>query len=170
MRKRLAIASGLLILLIINFFIYKMELLRTNGEILLLKFHYEDQKDYINLKFKIEEDCDRYTDYNCIDGYFVLKRDKNNVGEFVRFEYSNESLQSEKIPLQPGEIYLRYRVHRFPECSDKTENYVYFFHLIPKDASFSDAHYGEFRIARDGTALLTGLRDKDFNALATTQY
>lgn len=84
------------------------------------------------------------------DGYAVFRVDRRDVGHFVR-------VQSAPTPRRAREIALRVRVRgwRVNMPGD-----VWYF-PEGQAARYAPARYGELRVGDDGTALLTGLYDRD---------
>jgi uncharacterized membrane-anchored protein len=89
-------------------------------------------------------------DDGCEDGYAVFARDRDDVGRFLR-------IQRAPAPLARDEIAVRFRERagsRIRIASDA------WFFPEGRGERYAEARYGELRVAEDGTALLTGLRDE----------
>jgi uncharacterized membrane-anchored protein len=85
----------------------------------------------------------------CHEGYLVLATDKDGVGRFVR-------IQAAPTPLGRGEVAVRFRERDWREI--RIASNAWFF-AEGQAKRYESATYGELRVAPDGTALLTGLRD-----------
>lgn len=164
MRKALALAAGILILLFVNWGIHQRELLVTEGRIVLLRLAPVDprslmQGDYMRLNFEV---ADRAFGWRAApglaDGHIVIALDANRVGTFRRFF-------SEDKPLAAGEAKLLYRV-RNGQPNFATN--AYFFEEGTAD-TYANARYGEFRVAEDGEMILTGLRGERLERLGRPQ-
>ncbi|MDR3213940.1 MAG: GDYXXLXY domain-containing protein [Azoarcus sp.] len=156
MRKRIALAFGAIVLILVNVAIVQREQLRTHGQVALLELAPVDprslmQGDYMMLRFAL----DREIDEGAIapDGKLVLQRDAQGVARFVRVD--------DGAPLKPDEMLLRYRVRK---GRLKLATNAFFFQEGTAD-TYSGARYGEFRVDGKGDALLTGLRDENLAAL-----
>lgn len=85
----------------------------------------------------------------CDTAYAVFAVDRDGVGRFVR-------VQDMAQPLGAGQIAVRFR-ERNPEGIRIASNAWFF--PEGQGARYEPARYGELRVAADGTALLSGLRD-----------
>ena len=84
------------------------------------------------------------------DGYAVFRIDGRDVGRFVR-------VQPAPMPRRAHEIALRVRLRG---GGVKIPGDVWYF-SEDQSAHYAAARYGELRVDDDGTALLTGLYDRD---------
>ena len=159
MRKWVAIASTLVLLVAVNLGIASRERLVERGRIVLLELAPVDprslmQGDYMALRFgaadgaRIGVEAQQFA-----DGKLVLAVDVRGVGTFRRLDTG--------APLAADEALLRYRIRN---GQVKLATNAFFFEEGTGDA-YAKARYGEFRVADDGDAILTGLRDKDLAPL-----
>lgn len=158
MRKWIAFAAGLVLLAVANYTIYERENLITQGRVVLLELAPVDprslmQGDYMALAFKAAEDAFGRGRTERDDGRIVLKLDARGIGRFARFD--------EGGPLAPDEQRLRYRVR---EERPRFATNAYFFEE-GSAARYAGARFGEFRVAQDGEAILTGLRGRELEPL-----
>lgn len=156
MRKAIALCAGLIVLALANYAIYSRERLLTEGRVVLLQLAPVDprslmQGDYMALRFQAANDA--FGRGNArkqqLDGHVILKLDQHGIGTFTRLD--------DGTALDQNEVRMRYRIR---DGRPKFATNAFFFQ--EGDAKrYSAARYGEFRIAADGEAILTGLRDKD---------
>lgn len=85
----------------------------------------------------------------CHDGYVVFALDKDRVGRFVR-------IQNAPAPVGRDQIAVRFRERDWREI--RIASNAWFFEE-GQAKRYEPARYGELRVAENGTALLTGLRD-----------
>lgn len=178
--RAILIWGGLLAaLLVANLAIRGHERTLSEGRVVLLELAPVDprslmQGDYMALRFAAAEDVrealypgsvagDAWTlrqtgrpgvgscgDEACRDGYAVLVPDKDGVGRLVR-------IQNAPTPVGPGELAVRFRERGWREI--RIAGNAWFFEE-GQAKRYEPARYGELRVAKDGTALLTGLRDE----------
>ena len=159
MRKAIALVAGLLVLAFVNFGIYQRERLLTEGQIVLLELAPVDprslmQGDYMRLNFAVAGQAFPFEGRDSLaDGHLIVALDAHRVGRFRRL--------ADGRPLAADEIALRYRV-RGGQPYFATN--AYFFEE-GQARTYQSARYGEFRVARDGEMILTGLRDARFARL-----
>lgn len=159
MGKWLVLAVGIALLGLINYTIHSRETLRQEGLIVLLELAPVDprslmQGDYVALRFQVAEALGRDADdTEQPDGLLVLQLDEQQLGRFLRLDDGR--------PLARDEVRLRYRV-RAGQVKLATNA---FFFQEGQGRHYEQARYGEFRVAGDGDALLTGLRGADFSPL-----
>jgi uncharacterized membrane-anchored protein len=158
MRKWTAVAAGLVILAAANYTIFAREKLITEGRVVLLELAPVDprslmQGDYMALAFRVSDEAFGRGTTQRTDGRIVVQMDARGVAKFARFD--------EGQPLAPGEQRLRYRIR---DSRAKFATNAYFFQEGTA-GRYTGARYGEFRVAPDGEALLTGLRGKDLEPL-----
>jgi uncharacterized membrane-anchored protein len=146
MTKPLLIAGLVLILGIANWAILGRERLKASGTLVYLELAPVDprslmQGDYMALRYAI----DRTTPEAVHDGYLVIRLDQRRVAKAVGWNAEPG----------PGELRLRYRV-RNGRTNIGTDA---FFFEEGSGSLYQSARYGEFRVAQNGDALLTNLRD-----------
>jgi uncharacterized membrane-anchored protein len=161
MMQRALIVFGLVLaLLVANWAIVSREALLRDGEVLLLELAPVDprslmQGDYMALNFQLANAVRVAAgDGQPEDGYAILQRDTHGVGRLQR-------LQASPWPRGEDEIALRYRVRGW-QVHIVTN--AWFFEE-GQGARFEAARFGELRVADDGTALLAGLRSRDYEAI-----
>lgn len=161
MRKYIAVLSGLIILIIINFSIYQREQLLKQGRVVLLELIPVDprsimQGDYMALRFKIANDAfPRNELKNLKDGQIVASLDEQGVGHF-KSVYDGKQIEA-------NEVLMRYRIRN--DQPKFATNAFFFQEGHAKD--YASARYGEFRVAANGDMILTAMRDPDFKRLGT---
>jgi len=159
MRRTLLILTTLVLLALVNYGIVQREKLLTNGRIVLLELAPVDprslmQGDYMALRFAVANDAmPHLTDHPAEDGHLVLTLDDKGIGRYARLD--------DGMPLADDEIRMRYRKR---DRELKLATNAYFFEEGTAHY-YEPARYGEFRVAPDGEALLTGLRDGKLNRL-----
>jgi uncharacterized membrane-anchored protein len=159
MRKTIALAAGIAVLLAVNWVILERERLLTEGRVVLLELAPVDprslmQGDYMALRFKAADDAfGRWQKKEAIDGRIVVKLDARGVGQYVR--------RDDGGPLAPDEAALRYRVR---DEKPKFATNAFFFQEGTARL-YEAARFGEFRVASSGDLILTGLRGKDLEPL-----
>ena len=158
MHKTIALIAGVAVLAIANFTIYAREKLVTEGRVVLLELAPVDprslmQGDYMALRFAAADTAFGGGATTRSDGRLVLKVDERNVGTFSRFD--------DGAPAGAGEALMRYRVRN---GKPKFGTNAYFFQE-GRGERFTAARFGEFRVATDGEAILTALRDKALRPL-----
>ena len=172
-RTALAVLGLLLVLWAVNHGIAQRERVLHAGTRLLLPLGQRDprallQGDYMAIQYddsqRIETAlravaCDRS---RCaaraqatlpstpVDGYAVFRRDRRDVGRFVR-------AQRAPLPLKQDELAVRVRMRG---DGLRIAGNAWFF-PEGQGERFAAARYGELRVDDDGTALLTGLYDRD---------
>ncbi|OQW94959.1 MAG: hypothetical protein BWK79_04065 [Beggiatoa sp. IS2] len=155
MKQILITLLAVLILSGVNFSIYQKEQLLENGESFFLKLAPVDprslmQGDYMILRYALANEV--HPEQN--DGLLVIERDQDNVAHF-------KAIYDGKTPLTEQQHLLRFR-QRGREIRLGAESYLFqegHAHL------YSDAHYGELKIAESGESILVGLRDEAFHLL-----
>jgi len=161
MRKAILIAAGVLLLAAANWTIYSREQLLADGRVVLLELAPVDprslmQGDYMALRFKVANDAfGRAPTKEAADGRIVVAVDERNVGTFARLDDGTR--------LAEGEARVRYRIRN---GQPKLATNAYFF-PEGRGSDYAKARYGEFRIAPDGEAILTRLRDPALVALGS---
>ncbi|MEO8385394.1 MAG: GDYXXLXY domain-containing protein [Betaproteobacteria bacterium] len=155
------LAALALLLAAVNFTIWQRETLLRDGQVVLLELAPVDprslmQGDYMALRFAVSRKLapTDVGDAFVSEGDVVVKRDVNNVGAYERMFRAGEALAA-------NESRVHYRIRK----SDvRIVTNAYFFQEGTAD-EYSKARFGELRVAANGDALLTGMRDKDFKLL-----
>ena len=161
MRKWVVIASTIALLVAVNVGIASRERLVEQGRVVLLELAPVDprslmQGDYMALRFRAAEGARTGAEVlQFADGKLVLGVDARHVGTFRRLDAGT--------PLAADEALLRYRIRN---GQVKLATNAYFFEEGRAD-DYARARYGEFRVAQDGDAILTGLRDANLAPLGT---
>jgi uncharacterized membrane-anchored protein len=159
MRNLILILTTLLLFMTLNYSIYQREQLLSAGRLVLLELAPVDprslmQGDYMALRFKISNQAFAFQDLKTLgDGQLVLDLDAENRASFSRFAADSQ--------LAANEVLLRYRV-RNGQVKFATNA---FFFQEGQANEYAEAKYGEFRVAPNGEAILTNLRDKDLALL-----
>jgi uncharacterized membrane-anchored protein len=159
MRKWIVLLAGLAVLVLANLTIYQREKLLADGRIVLLALAPVDprsmmQGDYMALDLQVARKVAEQPRGER-DGHVVVTLDQHGVGSFARLDDGS--------PLGPNEILVRYRVR---ERRPRIATNAYFFQEGTAER-YQTARYGEFRVAKDGEAILTGLRDAAYHHLGT---
>lgn len=159
MRKLIVVFVGGLILVGINFVIYQREQLLVHGREVLLQLAPVDprslmQGDYMALRFKVVNDAfPGLSAKELEDGHLVITLDANGIGTFKRF--------ADGSALAADEVLLRYRIRaNQPKFATNA-----FFFQEGHAKYYERGRYGEFRVAADGEAILTALRDEHLAVL-----
>lgn len=160
----IAAAAGLLVLGVVNFSIMEKEQLLDEGDVVYLQLAPVDprslmQGDYMALRFQVGNEIRAHlrkqqtaegrtgSKLESVDGKIVVKVDEQSVGHFVRLFDGRAPGDGEKI--------MKFRVRN---GRVKFATNAYFFQEGTADV-YAQARYGEFRVAKDGELLLTGMRD-----------
>ncbi len=163
MRNKLLLAWIVVLLLILNGLVAQKELVLNGAEKMLLQLAPVDprslmQGDYMaldyamprNIKVGLFDEAPR-------KGKLVITLDEQKVAKFVRL-YRGEVLKE-------GEYLLNYRKRgRRWRNTIKIATDSYFFQE-GTGKHFTDARYGEFRLADSGVCVLVGLVSEDFKPL-----
>lgn len=159
MGKIMLLVTTLLLLAAVNFTIYQREELLSSGRMVLLELAPVDprslmQGDYMALHFKVAGEAFNRQNLELIaDGQLVLTLDERQIASFSRL--------ADGAPLADNELLMRYRVRN---GQAKFATNAFFFQEGHAN-DYAGARYGEFRVAPDGEALLTRMRDKDLQLL-----
>jgi len=158
MRKALVLLAGLAALALIDWTIAARERLVTDGRVVLLELAPVDprslmQGDYMALRFRVADAVLQGSGAVAADGRLVVAVGPGGIATFRRLDDGSS--------LSPDEARLRYRIR---ENTVKLATNAFFFEE-GQGARYANARYGEFRVAPDGEALLTGVRDRDGKAL-----
>jgi len=160
MRKWIVVLSGLAVLAVVNYAIYQKEQVLTNGRVVLLELVPVDprslmQGDYMALRFRLQTDIPYSREI--LDGLAVVAVDQRGVAIFRRLDDGRPTANDEL------KIYFRARAG-----TAKLGTNAFFFQ--EGDARFySNARFGEARVAGDGQILLTGLRDANLQKLGPSR-
>jgi len=158
MRNRIVWGMLVVILLLVNTMIFSKEGIVRTGQIMLLELAPRDprslmQGDYMALNYSLAREIAR-AEQLADDGYIVVLLNADKVAKMVRFHDKSQELQQ-------GEYLLRYR-NRGGLVKLATD--AYFFEE-GQWKTYRPARYGELRVNESGTAVLTGLRDKELRRL-----
>lgn len=167
-QKHAGLITGIIVLVLVNYAIYKKELHLATGQIAYLQLAPVDprslmQGDYMALRFsmaseinqKLSRDTNRSWRREAVDqdGKAVVNLDDNLLATFIRL-YTGEELA-------PGEMLMRFRV-RNGELKFATNA---FFFQEGTAKIYEQARYGQFRVDEHGDLLLVNMADKDFKVL-----
>jgi uncharacterized membrane-anchored protein len=147
------------ILIAINLNIRDKNQLLKQGEIVLLKLAPVDprslmQGDYMSLRFDVQNQILNDSNKGTYQqGYIIVTRGENNIATFEKL-YDDEKLGVNQFKLP-------YKIKNYSVIF--TTDAFYF--QEGKANHFQKAEYGEFRVSKDGEALLSNMIDKDFNIL-----
>lgn len=152
MRRWIVVLAAVAILLAVNLMIAARERLLEEGRVVLLELAPVDprslmQGDYMALRLKVAREIPHSAAADAQDGRVVLEIEASGVATFRRLD--------DGTPLAPDEARMRYRVR---QGMAKFSTNAYFFEE-GRAGEFGKARFGEFRVAPDGEAILTGLRD-----------
>jgi uncharacterized membrane-anchored protein len=162
MRRTLVILAGVLALAVVNWTIAAREQLLADGRVVLLALAPVDprslmQGDYMALRFEVANAAfARNMTAASSDGHIVVKVSDDGVAAFRRFD--------DGTPLAPDEARLRYRIRG---GAPRFATNAYFFEE-GRAQEYANARFGELRVAADGEAILTGLRDAQRQPLGTS--
>jgi uncharacterized membrane-anchored protein len=157
MRSQIALVACAASLALVNYSIFAKERLLAAGAVVFLELAPVDprslmQGDYMALRFRIANDAASAV-RGSTGGRIVATLDERGVASYRRLDDGK--------PVAPNEMLLRYRM-RNGQMKFATNA---FFFQEGTARRYEAARYGEFRVAPDGELLLTGLRDKDLQAL-----
>jgi len=151
-RKAIVIATGIVLLALVDWNIAAREGLLRDGRVVLLELAPVDprslmQGDYMALRFRIGNDAlTPATGAVPADGRLIVTVGEDGVATFGRFD--------DGAAPGPNEARLRYRIR---DGQMKLATNAFFFEE-GRGKEYAPARYGEFRVAPDGDAILTGLR------------
>jgi uncharacterized membrane-anchored protein len=173
MSKKIALASLIVVLALVNWSIFAREKQLAEGGTIYLELAPVDprslmQGDYMALRFRLpgqvsralsrrENSEDRRRDETASDGYVVVRLDERNIASFAGL-YENQILSEE-------EVVVRYRV-RNGEVRIATDA---FFFQEGHGEYYESARYGQFRINDKGELLLTAMYDENLNKLGPSE-
>lgn len=138
-------------LLVVNLMILGKERTIADGQTVLLKLAPVDprslmQGDYMILRYEAARKARHQVAGE--SGNLILQLNTNNVGSFIRLD--------EGEPLAKNEIRLKYRFRDGVRLGAES----FFFEEGTAD-EFSEAEYGELKVAENGASVLISLRDKN---------
>lgn len=154
-------ASALMALVLVNADIWRKTQILSSGQTVLLQLAPVDprsliQGDYMRLRYALERDVrERLPREETRHGCLLLAVDARRVTTLMALgdDCANAS--------GAGMVRMEYR---FRAGSLDLAGNSWFFEEGQADR-YAGARYGEFRVGEDGTALLSGLRDKDLRPL-----
>jgi len=174
MPSKIAIASLVLILALVNWSIYEKETLLQQGKIVYIELAPVDprslmQGDYMALRFGIGDQVFRA--YRAASksashrswrdnvegpgGYAVVNIDERNVASFKKLYNKHEPA------LATDEIIVRYRV-----CNKRVKFATNAFFFQEGHGKFyGSARFGQFRVSDEGELLLVAMYDKNLELL-----
>ena len=165
-----ALLGLLLIIVIMTINVTKYESHLATGDTVLLALAPVDprgfmQGDYMTLSYALELNIMEH-DYirsgenayslDASEGYVIVAKDSNNVGQFVRIVYDDKPSN-----LATNEMALYYRMRN---GSMKIATNAYFFQEGHAQA-FEAAEYGLFRVNKKGEPLLTDMVNGKFEVI-----
>ncbi|MCX4026444.1 GDYXXLXY domain-containing protein [Endozoicomonas sp. SM1973] len=155
MQRKLLVICSLLVLVILNYAIFKKEQTIAHGETLLLELAPVDprsllQGDYMALDYAIARKAStKELSAHHRRGFIVIKGDNNNVAQFVRF-YEGKPLEAEEKLLRFHHKYNRVRI--VPHSFFFQEGHAKY---------YENAKYGVYRFDNSGNRVLVGLAGDD---------
>ncbi len=158
MRRLVVLIAAVLVLAIVNFKIYQKEQLLVEGTTVLLKLAPRDprsliQGDYMVLRYQIAL-WPQLKSIEAKQGYLVIELDDNQVAKFKR-------VYDENNPLGENELLLQFRKRGY-QIRIGAES---FFFQEGQAKYYTNARYGELRVAPSGESVLVGLRNAEFQQL-----
>ena len=172
MRKKIALFSLLLILVIVNVSIIGKEKHLAEGTVVYLELTPVDprslmQGDYMALRFQLASDI--YSalpknvdtrrwrqDINAGDGRVIVTLNEKGIGSFKHI-FNDQ-------PLQKNDILMRYRIRA--GAVKLASNAFFFQEGHARD--YEAARYGRFRVDSDGELLLESMHDEHLKKLGPT--
>lgn len=169
MRNKVAIISGIIILLLVNWSISGKEHHLKEGEVVYLQLAPVDprslmQGDFMRLRFAISNEVYkalpkkgksnwRRSNVQSSDGHVVVNINEKNIASFVRL--------NEGKGIAENELLLRYRI-RNGRVKFATNA---FFFQEGHAKIYQNARYGQFRVDNKGELLLTSMHDDKLKKL-----
>ena len=163
MKRGAVIFGGLaLVFVALAFLVVQKETVLARGQPVLLRLAPVDprsliQGDYMVLDYAINQGWREGHEQPQEDGNVVLRLDEHDVGEFVRYETQAGT------SLAPGEVRLRFRIRN----SQMRLGAEAFFFQEGHAERYAKARYGELRVTDNGTSVLVGLRDENYQPLGS---
>lgn len=159
MRLQALLVFSVLVLVVLNFEIWKKEKLKAEGQSVLLQLAPVDprslmQGDYMRLEYALEDVVSSdEVEKQKERGHLVVLPNENNVASFVRF-YDGEELA-------PKEMLIRYHkgyhdIQIVPHSFFFQEGHAKF---------YESARYGEFKCDSSGKHLLVALVNEQFKRI-----
>lgn len=144
----------LAVLAVVNGQILGKERILRKGETVLLELAPRDprsllQGDYMALRYRMAADVAAAAGLGSLDGRAVVELDPRGRASFVRLDDGQPLLDGQRL------LVFRKRGEAVRLASDA------FFFEEGRGGVYASARYGELKVARDGEAVLVGLRDKD---------
>lgn len=160
MKKKILLASALLVFAAFNYSIYQKEQIKAKGETVLLELAPADprslmQGDYMQLRYAIESSQNHQPPDK--RGYLVVGLDQNKVATFKRFYDGGELAANEKL-LHYHNLYGRVRI--VPDSFMFQEGYA---------EQYEQAKYGVFKFDTKGNHILIGLADDKLQVIQPGQ-
>jgi len=169
MYRKLVLIAFVLILVIVNGSIFVKEKQLRDGQIVYLELAPVDprslmQGDYMALRFAIadqiyqaltekEKTPSGNRDLQASEGYVVVNLDNKKIASY-------QSLYQQQ-PLENQDLILHYRVRN---GTVKFASNAFFFQE-GDEKLYRTAHYGQFKVTKEGQLLLAALFDKTLNKL-----
>lgn len=146
------------LLIYFNFSVYNKEEILKSDEVILIRLAPVDprslmQGDYMVLRYDLDEGLNR--DNLPKRGFCVVKLDKNNVAEVVRF-------QNESVPLNSDERIIKYTAPDTWNINIGAESY--FFQEGEGD-KYEKGKYGGIKTDKNGNSVLVGLYGEDLKLI-----
>ncbi len=148
---------ALLVLLVVNGLAFQKERLTATGQPIFLELAPVDprsliQGDYMRLRYAISRQAQ--TNSGPLNGFIVIRLDKNNVAQYVR-------LYDSQTTLAENERLLYYR-QRDSEAWIGPESFLF---QEGHAEYYENAKYAELRLSEAGDVVLVGLRGEDIEKL-----
>ncbi len=161
-----ALLGLIIILMVMTINVAKYETHLATGDTVLLALAPVDprsfmQGDYMALSYALENDVfaalnqESSSSANNEEGYVIVARDENNVGQFVRLA----NTKPDNLAANEMAIYYRIR-HNVMKLATN----AFFFQEGHADV-FEAAEYGLFRVNDKGAPLLTAMVDSKFKVI-----
>ena len=160
MKRGAVIFGGLALVLVATVaLVVQKEAVLAGGRVVLLELAPVDprsliQGDYMVLDYAISQTWREGIEAPQEDGNVVLHLDAHDVGTFVRYEKPG-------TPPGPEEVRVRFRVRNMRL---RLGAEAFFFQEGHADR-YALARYGELRVMDNGTSVLVGLRDANYQLL-----
>lgn len=160
MKRGAVIFGGLaLVLIALVALVVQKEAVLARGQRVLLRLAPVDprsllQGDYMVLDYAISQAWREGHEAPQEDGNVVVRLDEHGVGTFVRYETPGTALA-------PGEVRVRFRVR---DSRMRLGAEAFFFQEGHRER-YEQARYGELRVMDNGTSVLVGLRDEEYQPL-----
>ncbi|NOK18666.1 GDYXXLXY domain-containing protein [Corallococcus carmarthensis] len=162
MKRGAVIFGGLgLVFAALAFLVVQKETVLKRGQPVLLRLAPVDprsliQGDYMVLDYAINQGWREGREQPQEDGNVVVRLDEHDVGEFVRYEPPGTALA-------PGEVRVRFRIRN----SQMRLGAEAFFFQEGHAERYAKARFGELRVMDNGTSVLVGLRDENYQPLGS---